>query len=669
MSQLANRLISAQIVNGLILLFLFVFLTAIVIILLTTHLRKTIRKYKKLLEDYKMTLGGIKDGRFECTIIGEKPVSYFFDPNCFRILGFSPPPKGQEFLFLESRLKTNRTKELNDKVLKAVNNEEDFSLKIAIRNSQDEEQWIQIRAGTHRNMNETRILGTWTDIDKEEKLRIELQKDTEGFRMLHKAIKIIRWEFNPENGQFTLTRDARGTYQMPPEELWNLFAPPYNVKIAEAFQKAIKERTHLDILAKMKFNLEGIPNQNWMRIQGFPHETSNPGFIGVAEVVTPLIESQNLYKEQHRILQTLIDNIPFGIFLKEVVKTDVNFILWNKTMGLLDSRFPEEVSPCKDTDLFSKEIYPVFIEQDRTIIKNKETIDLGQWPSKGKNQEDFLVHIHKVPILNDSGEVKYILGVIENITEKTEMERRLLQAQKLDALGKLAGGVAHDFNNMLAGIMGIAELWKAKEEDPGKLSHAENLLNISQRAAELTEQLLTFSRDRDIEMEPQDVHSIIKESVKLLQRIVDKNIQIITDLAAKSTTVLGDRSMLQNLFLNLSINSRDAMPKGGRLFFSTKNVILKEPKRKTMGINLPHNNWICIEVKDTGSGIDPTIRDRVFEPFFSTKDMGKGTGLGLSMVYGNTVKHSGVIQLNNSPKGCCFELYFPLSKDLSEESY
>lgn len=265
------------------------------------------------------------------------------------------------------------------------------------------------------------------------------------------------------------------------------------------------------------------------------------------------------------------------------------------------------------------------------------------------------------------GENSSIIGAVlicHDITERESMRAMLAHSQKMEAIGQLAGGVAHDFNNLLAGISGFAEILSIQlQDDEQKLAHTQKILNAAGRAKDLTRQLLSFARKGKVISTALNCHEALLSSIALLERSLDKRINLKTQLTAEQSTILGDPVQLENLFLNLGINSADAMEKGGTLTFSTANVVIDDSIICEFGETIEPGKYLTVSVKDTGSGIDPESRQHIFEPFYTTKKSGKGTGLGLSAVFGAIKEHSGKLQLFSEPgTGTEFKLYFPLTE-------
>jgi PAS domain S-box-containing protein len=256
-----------------------------------------------------------------------------------------------------------------------------------------------------------------------------------------------------------------------------------------------------------------------------------------------------------------------------------------------------------------------------------------------------------------------IIGVVWDITEHRLMEESLRQAEKMTAIGQLAGGIAHDFNNQLTSILGYADLLANRLEDPALNQFARNIKMSALRSADLTTQLLAFSRKGKFLNAPVDIHSIIGEVRELLKRSIDKRIDIHQHLDANPSVVKGDPTQLQNSLLNLALNARDAMPDGGKLIFSTS--IAKCADVIDFKNDFPAENCLEISVSDTGVGMDARTRARLFEPFFTTKEKGKGTGLGLASVYGTVSNHGGIIRVfSEVGKGSTFKIFLPVNNEL-----
>ncbi|MDD5761528.1 MAG: ATP-binding protein [bacterium] len=250
--------------------------------------------------------------------------------------------------------------------------------------------------------------------------------------------------------------------------------------------------------------------------------------------------------------------------------------------------------------------------------------------------------------------------------EKAENELRhsgeqLRQAQKMDAVGRLAGGVAHDFNNLLTVINGYSEvlLRRLRNDDPAR-REIEEIRKAGDRAAALTRQLLAFSRKQVMKLQTVMINEVISNLGTMLRRLIGEDIDLSTTLGAGLWPVKSDPHQIEQVVLNLAVNARDAMPSGGRLSLSTANVSFDAPDDRD-GITIPAGRYVRLEIADTGCGMDVETRSRIFEPFFTTKEKGKGTGLGLAMVHGIVMQTGGHIRLRSAPgSGTTFEIYLPV---------
>ena len=250
-----------------------------------------------------------------------------------------------------------------------------------------------------------------------------------------------------------------------------------------------------------------------------------------------------------------------------------------------------------------------------------------------------------------------------DVTRRRELEETLRQSQKMEAIGQLAGGVAHDFNNMLTAILSAAEEVRELSVSDDARELCGLIVSASEQAAALTHKLLSFSRKGKARAEPVEVHDVVRETVAFLSRSIDRNVTIVMELEASTSRITGDAAQLQGALLNLGINARDAMPSGGLLSFATTVCELDEVACATLPFELEPGAHLRLSVRDTGSGIPPEILGRIFEPFFTSKEVGKGTGLGLAAVYGAVVEHRGAVTVYSEVGGgAVFHLYFPLAE-------
>jgi two-component system cell cycle sensor histidine kinase/response regulator CckA len=255
------------------------------------------------------------------------------------------------------------------------------------------------------------------------------------------------------------------------------------------------------------------------------------------------------------------------------------------------------------------------------------------------------------------GSGMHLLAMVRDISQRKKLEEQLRQAQKMEAIGILAGGVAHDFNNILSTIVGYGSLLQRKLENDEQMNgYIERILGASERAANLTSSLLAFSRKQEIELLAIDLNDVIYGFHKILARLIGEDIDFKLNLASRSLVVDADVRQIEQVLMNLANNSRDAMPRGGRLTISTAALSLDPAPG-----DLPPGSYAAVAVADSGLGMEKEVQAHIFEPFFTTKEVGKGTGLGLAIVYGIVKNHGGVVAVDSTPgRGTTFTLYLPL---------
>ncbi len=288
---------------------------------------------------------------------------------------------------------------------------------------------------------------------------------------------------------------------------------------------------------------------------------------------------------------------------------------------------------------------------------------------KKKDGEPVTVLITATVEHDAKGGIALFRGTMRDVTQLKKLEQQLLQAQKMEAVGQLAGGVAHDFNNILTAIVGYGNLAKMqmKADDP-LCRNVENILTAAERAANLTHGLLAFSRKQIINPKPVHVNAVVREVEKLLRRLIGEDIEFLTVLTPDDPTVMADSGQLQQVLMNLATNARDAMPNGGVLTIET-SLVRWEGSGADSSAPGGAGDYVLVAISDTGAGMDEKVRSRIFEPFFTTKEVGRGTGLGLAIVYGIVAQHEGFIEVSSAPgTGTTFHVYLPVIQADSVET-
>jgi PAS domain S-box-containing protein len=263
------------------------------------------------------------------------------------------------------------------------------------------------------------------------------------------------------------------------------------------------------------------------------------------------------------------------------------------------------------------------------------------------------------PVLDEAGAVVGAATIARDVTAHLQLAAQLRQAQKMEAIGRLAGGIAHDFNNLLTGINGYGRLALELDDEADRRGAIEQVIRAGERAAELTKRLLAFSRREAVEARLVDANEVVRDLEPLLRRLIGEDVDVQVFLGDDLEPVLTDPSQVEQVILNLCVNARDAMPEGGRLTIETGNVQLG-PDYAALHEGVRPGPYVLIAVTDTGVGMDDATRARLFEPFFTTKPRGQGTGLGLSTVYGIVERAGGHVWLYSEPgRGAVFKVYLP----------
>jgi PAS domain S-box-containing protein len=362
-----------------------------------------------------------------------------------------------------------------------------------------------------------------------------------------------------------------------------------------------------------------------------------------------------------QFMSEVLEHVPTMVFMKEA--TELRFEYFNKAGEELLGVARAALLGKNDHDFFPKEQADFFVAKDRKVLERGTVEDIPEEPIETPQGRRWL-HTRKIPILDALGEPRHLLGVSVDITEqklaRDALQEQLRQAQKMEAVGRLAGGVAHDFNNLLSVIMGYTSLSieRTRSDDPLRVQLVE-VMAAAERARDLTRQLLAFSRQQVLEPRVVNLNEVIGQVERMLERLIGEDVEFLAVKSPDLGSVRVDPSQIEQVLMNLVVNARDAMPKGGKLTIETANVFLDE----TYAADHPTvsaGEHVMLAVSDTGHGMDRSTQERIFEPFFTTKEVGRGTGLGLSTVFGVVRQSGGHIWVYSEPgQGAVFKVYFP----------
>jgi PAS domain S-box-containing protein len=356
-------------------------------------------------------------------------------------------------------------------------------------------------------------------------------------------------------------------------------------------------------------------------------------------------------------------NAAFGIGISDPNTHKIRFV--NPALAAMLGRTTEEAQGMATLDSFPFEDRAKILATMKTVDRTGNIVFTTR--QQRKDGSIFPAHMNITSVQDADGTVLYRIASILDITEARRTEDSLRQAQKMEAIGNLTGGMAHDFNNILAIIIGNLDLARPRVKDDAETDElVGECLDAALRGADLTRRLLAFARRQPLNPRRFDVNELVSSAVKLLRRLVDDNIVITLNLAPETWPVLADSAQLEAALANLATNARDAMPKGGKLLIATGNRRLDEDYAATHPEVTP-GEYALVEVSDTGTGMSPEVVSRIFEPFFTTKDRDKGTGLGLSMVFGFMKQSGGHVNVYSEPGvGTTFRLYLPRTGEAAE---
>ncbi|MGB9244894.1 MAG: PAS domain S-box protein [Candidatus Acidiferrales bacterium] len=497
-------------------------------------------------------------------------------------------------------------------------------------------------------------------------------------RLIHIALKKVLYAENcfialyePATGMFHFPFFVDQFDQAPPPQRVGKSCTAHVYRTGQAM--LIPQRT-FDLLAEEgKVELVGTPSPSWL---GVPLRTP-AATIGV--LVVQHYEDENAYTERDQeFLGSVGGQIALAIERKRseekvresearlrVLVEQLPAVLWTVDRDL---RFTSALGAgfarlkIKPDELLGMSLLDYFETADQTFlpIASHRRAVAGEPMTFHVEWKGGSYACHVEPLRDSDGQVSGAICMSLDITDRKQLEEQLRQAQKMEAVGRLAGGIAHDFNNLLMVIQGYSDLLVERLPDGDPLRrNAEQIQMASQRASSLTRQLLAFSRKQMLAPKILNVQSVVAEMEKILRRLIGEDVQLETSSAPDLGLIKADRSQIEQVILNLAVNARDAMPQGGRLTIETANVELDASYSHPPAVLSP-GRYVMLAVTDNGCGMDAETQAHVFEPFFTTKEKGKGTGLGLATVYGVVKQSGGYVWVYSEPgRGTSFKIYLP----------
>jgi PAS domain S-box-containing protein len=367
-------------------------------------------------------------------------------------------------------------------------------------------------------------------------------------------------------------------------------------------------------------------------------------------------------RRSHSLLDSIMEGANEAIFVEDL---QGRYLMINTPGAQVIGRSVPEVIGKNDSDLFSADTAQRLKEADEQVIQSGKAQTYEFTTTVAGAVHTFLTT--KSPYFESQGNMIGLIGISLDVTERRKLEEQLRQTQKMEAIGTLSGGIAHDFNNLLTVIKGYVSLVLDGVQDERLRVHVEHIDEAAERAASLTRQLLAFSRRQVLQPKVINLNVLVMNLGKMLQRLIGEDIEMKTIIARNLGSVKTDPGQIEQVIMNLAVNARDAMPKGGKLTLETANIDLDEAQAHEHA-SVPPGRYVMLAVSDTGVGMNSETRAHIFEPFFTTKEMGRGTGLGLSMVYGIVKQSGGSIWVYSEPgHGTTFKIYLPRVEEPAEK--
>ena len=507
------------------------------------------------------------------------------------------------------------------------------------------------------------IIGTFgvsRDVTERKRAEGELRASETRYRRLFEAAR---------DGIFILDADSWEIRDVNPF-LLNLLG----FSRAELLGRKLWEIGPLRDVLLSKVDFEELQTREFIRYENLPLETREGKHVEVEFVSNVYISGDR------KVIQCNIRDITERkraeaehVRLVTAIEQSAEAVLMTNTEGEIQYVNPaftritgysrDEVLGHNPRILKSGKQDPAFYQQLwATILKGE--IWHGELINRRKDGSLYSEQMSIAPVRSAGGEVTYFIATKQDVTEHKKLEQQLIQAQKMEAVGRLAGGVAHDFNNLLTIINGYAQLLiePISPQDPRR-GHLKEILMAGERAASLTRQLLAFSRRQVLEPRVLNLNSVLADVAKMLRRLIGEDVELVATLKPDLGRVKVDPGQIEQVIMNLAVNARDAMPQGGKLFVETSNVEIDANYARSHSPMMP-GKYVMVAVSDTGCGMDLETQAHAFEPFFTTKEKGHGTGLGLATVYGIVKQSGGFIWVYSVPgRGSTFKIYLPVVEE------
>ncbi len=516
----------------------------------------------------------------------------------------------------------------------------------------------------------TGLVGITLDITERKQAEEQLRRSEARLADAQRIARLGNWELdlgNLDNAGhnrlrwsdevFRIFGYQPGEIEVSNENFFRAVHPEDRPRIQAAMSQAVRDRQPYNFVHRIVLpdGAQRIVHEQSELL--FDEQSGQPmKMVGTVQDITELKKTEEALRDSEALYQSLVEHLPLSVFRKD---REGRLTFANASFCAAVGKPLNEVFGQTDFEIAPADLAQKYRDDDRRVMETGEVLEQVEENRFLAGKTRF-IQVLKAPLRNADGEIIGIQGIFMDVTERKELEEKLRQSQKMDAIGQLAGGVAHDFNNLLTIIQGYSQLLLTQTGLPGKTAEQlREIYSAGERAADLTRQLLTFSRKQQMTLRALDLNESIREITKMLQRIIGENITLQCAFAPALPFAVADAGMIHQILLNLSVNARDAMPKGGRLAIETAVVELNA-EQAPRHPDACAGRFVSLSVQDNGSGIAPEHLEHIFEPFFTTKDVGKGTGLGLATVFGIVQQHQGWIEVDSTVgTGTTFKVFLP----------
>ncbi len=511
------------------------------------------------------------------------------------------------------------------------------------------------------------------NLDEQQQREVSLRASEANLAIAQRIAEFGSWEIEfPESGEmegrklrwsqeaYRISGVEPGSVELSTAFFYSMVPPEEHAMIRQELADALRERRQYRVMHHIIRPVDGQVRLVQQRAEPVICETTGRllRLAGTVHDITELKKAEDKLREQ----AALLDQAQDAILVRDL---DHQIRYWNRGAQRMYGWTAAEAVGSSIKEL-------LYGEPDEFMAATERVIANGEWKGEirqlHKQGRKLIVEAHWTLVRDEQGQPKSILAINTDITEKRQLEQQFLRAQRMESIGTLAGGIAHDLNNVLSPILMSIGLLRLRESDAARLKVLATIETSAKRGADMVRQVLSFARGVTGQQMEVAIKPLLKEIEKMTGETFLKNIQVRCELPPDLWSALGDPTQLHQVFLNLCVNARDAMPDGGTLTIAARNEVLDE-NYAGMHLEAKPGPHIVVQVEDTGCGMPPEVIERIFEPFFTTKETGKGTGLGLSTAMAIVKSHGGFIRVYSEPGvGTRFCVHLPALRSAVAEA-